>query len=45
MVGERNVVEMEMRVVRVEGAPAAVAALHAERPFLRPRQILGVGGR
>ncbi len=33
MIGEGNVVEIVVRVVGVEGAPAAVLALHADDPF------------
>ncbi len=37
MVGERNVVQVVLRVFRLERTPAAVAALHADHPFARPR--------
>jgi len=33
MIRKRNVVEIKVDVVDVEGRPAAVAALHADRPF------------
>src|SRR5439155_22495463 len=36
MIGERNMVEVVMRVVGIERRPTAVAALHAEDPFGRP---------
>ena len=36
MVGERDVVQVEMRVLRLERAPATVGRLHADDPFARP---------
>ena len=35
MIGEGNVVQIVVRVVGIEGAPAAVLALHADDPFDR----------
>lgn len=37
MVGERNVVEIVVRVVGVERGPAPVLALQANNPFARAR--------
>ena len=47
MIGEGNVVEIVVVVVGVEGAPAAVAALHAGDPFggARDRHAIAPRGR
>ena len=42
MIGERDVVQIEMRVLRLERAPAAVGRLHADDPFACPRDRLGM---
>ncbi len=44
VIGERDVIEIEMHVVGVERAPPAVAALHAEDPFLGAVDRLAVAG-
>ena len=45
VIGEGDVVEVVGGVVDVEGAPAAVGALHAEHPFPRPRDRPVVASR
>ena len=42
MVGERDVIEIIVGVVGVEGGPAAVPALQALDPFARPLDRLRV---
>jgi len=49
VVGERDVVQVEMRVLRLERAPAAVehaaaVRLHPDDPFAGARDRLGIGG-
>ena len=48
MIGERNVIEVEMGVLRLERAPAAVEAaaairLHADDPLARPVDRVRIG--
>ena len=42
VIGERDVVQVEMRVLRLERAPAAVGGLHADDPLARSRDRLGI---
>ena len=44
VIGERDVVQEVMIVVGIEGAPAAIAALHADDPLPRPFHRVGMGG-
>ena len=44
MIGKRDVVEIKVRVLRIERAPAAVGGLHADDPVARTSNRIGVGG-